>query len=100
MATAHTGATVMTNGRRVSLAECELRSNVMKTSTVPYSSTSNPLYVVVGFEWVLRAANLPDMWFHDLRHSCATPLLAQGAAPRVVMGILGVLPDLADHEHL
>jgi len=27
--------------------------------------------------------------FHDLRHSCATLLLVQGVAPRVVMEILG-----------
>lgn len=28
------------------------------------------------------------MRFHDLRHSCATLLLVQGVAPRVVMEIL------------
>jgi integrase len=33
------------------------------------------------------AANLLDMRFHDLRHSCATLLLVQGVAPRVVMEI-------------
>lgn len=29
------------------------------------------------------------MRFHDLRHTCATLLLAQGVYPRVVMEILG-----------
>ena len=29
------------------------------------------------------------MKFHSLRHSCATFLLVQGVAPRVVMDILG-----------
>ena len=29
------------------------------------------------------------MRFHDLRHSCASLLLAQGVAPRVVMETLG-----------
>jgi integrase len=29
------------------------------------------------------------MRIHDLRHSCATPLLAQGVNPRVVMETLG-----------
>jgi Phage integrase family len=37
----------------------------------------------------LAAAKLPDMRLHDLRHSCATLLLAQGVNPRVVMETLG-----------
>jgi integrase len=38
---------------------------------------------------LLKAAKLPDMRLHDLRHSCATLLLAQGVNPRVVMETLG-----------
>lgn len=41
------------------------------------------------FRRVLRKARLPRMRFHDLRHSCASLLLAQGIAPRVVMETLG-----------
>lgn len=41
------------------------------------------------FQNVLKAAGLPRRRFHDLRHSCATLLLAQGVSPRVVMDILG-----------
>jgi len=41
------------------------------------------------FKGVLAAASLPDVRFHDLRHSCATFLLAQGVNPRVAMEILG-----------
>ena len=37
----------------------------------------------------LHAAGLPRLKFHSLRHSCATFLLVQGVAPRVVMDILG-----------
>ena len=37
----------------------------------------------------LEAAGLPRLKFHSLRHSCATFLLVQGVAPRVVMDILG-----------
>ncbi|GAC1645647.1 MAG: hypothetical protein NVS9B11_17000 [Candidatus Dormibacteraceae bacterium] len=33
---------------------------------------------------LLDRADLPQMRFHDLRHSCASLLLAQGGAPRVV----------------
>jgi integrase len=35
------------------------------------------------------AARLPAIRLHDLRHSCATLLLAQGAHPRAVMETLG-----------
>jgi len=38
---------------------------------------------------LLDAARLPQRRLHDLRHSCATLLLAQGVSARVVMEILG-----------
>jgi len=38
---------------------------------------------------MLKAAELPRVRFHDLRHSCASFLLAQGVAPRAIMEILG-----------
>jgi hypothetical protein len=42
------------------------------------------------FKAALKQANLPHTTrFHDLRHSCATFLIAQGVHPRVVMEILG-----------
>ena len=41
------------------------------------------------FQERLDAAGLPKRRFHDLRHSCATLLLAQGISPRVVMDVLG-----------
>lgn len=42
-----------------------------------------------SFQSSLHRAGLPKMRFHDLRHSCATILLAIGVAPRTVMEILG-----------
>lgn len=36
-----------------------------------------------------RVAGLPHLRFHDLRHSAASLLLAQGVHPRVVMELLG-----------
>ncbi len=41
------------------------------------------------FQELLERIGLPRRRFHDLRHSCATLLLAQGVSPRVVMEILG-----------
>jgi integrase len=42
-----------------------------------------------NFHELLDQAGLPRVRFHDLRHSCATVLLAQGVPARVVMEILG-----------
>jgi len=41
------------------------------------------------FQAALKTAGLRRIRFHDLRHSCATLLLAQGVHPRVIMEILG-----------
>jgi integrase len=38
---------------------------------------------------ILQANSLPDLRFHDLRHSCATLLLSQGVDPRTIMETLG-----------
>ena len=42
-----------------------------------------------SFPRLLARAGLPRMRFHDLRHSCASLLLAQGVAARTVMEVLG-----------
>jgi integrase len=41
------------------------------------------------FKSILKKAGLPDMHFHDLRHSAATLLLAAGVNAKVVQEILG-----------
>jgi integrase len=41
------------------------------------------------FKEILRAAELPALRLHDLRHTTATLLLTQGVHPRVVMETLG-----------
>lgn len=56
------------------------------------TSTGRPLDqrdVLRSFRRILRKAKLPRMRFHDLRHSCASLLLAEGISPRVVMETLG-----------
>jgi integrase len=42
-----------------------------------------------AFHELLKAAKLPKTRIHDLRHTCATLLLAQGVHPKVVQEILG-----------
>jgi integrase len=42
-----------------------------------------------AFKALLRKAGLPDFRFHDLRHSAASLLLAQGVPMRAVMELLG-----------
>jgi hypothetical protein len=43
---------------------------------------------------------LDTVRLHDLRHACATFLLASAASPRTVMKTLGPQPNFTDHEHL
>ena len=45
--------------------------------------------LVRSFHALLERANLPSIRFHDLRHSCASLLAAQGVPARVAMEILG-----------
>lgn len=42
-----------------------------------------------AFKDLLGRAGLPKIRFHDLRHSAATLMLAQGVSPRVIMETLG-----------
>jgi integrase len=48
-----------------------------------------PRRITREFRALLERAGLPAIRLHDLRHSCATLLLAQGVSPRVVMETLG-----------
>jgi integrase len=41
------------------------------------------------YKRILRATGLPNVRFHDLRHTAATLLLAQGVSPRTIMETLG-----------
>jgi len=46
-------------------------------------------HLVRAFKAHLVRAGLPNIRFHDLRHSCASLLVAQGLHPRVMMEQLG-----------
>ena len=41
------------------------------------------------FKELLKKANLPDVRFYDLRHTCATLLLTKGVHPKIVQELLG-----------
>jgi integrase len=45
--------------------------------------------VLVQLKILLQKAELPDIRFHDLRHSVATMLLSTGVHPKIVQEILG-----------
>lgn len=57
------------------------------TSTI--GTPAEPRNVTRSFKALLIRAGILDIRFHDLCHSCASLLVAQGVHPRVVMGILG-----------
>jgi integrase len=57
------------------------------TSTIGTPVSSGD--VTKRFQALIRAAELPRLRFHDLRHGCASLLLAQGVHPRVVMEQIG-----------
>jgi integrase len=61
------------------------------------------------FKPLLKHARLPQIRFHDLRHTCATLLLCKNVNPKIVSEMLGhasiaitldtyshVLPDMQD----
>lgn len=64
-------------------------------ATQPVFSTAqgtppNPANLISRhFKPLLERAGLPDIRFHDLRHTCATLLLGQGVHPKIVQELLG-----------
>lgn len=42
-----------------------------------------------SFKRIKKKGNLPDIRFHDLRHTCATLLLTKGVHPKIVQELLG-----------
>ncbi len=51
--------------------------------------TMRPYTLTGKLERILRRAGLPKIRFHDLRHTCATLLLAKGVNPKIVSEMLG-----------
>jgi integrase len=57
--------------------------------TTTIGTPMDGIAVTRRFQALLASAGLPRQRFHDLRHACASLLLAQGVSPRVVMETLG-----------
>lgn len=56
----------------------------------PLGTPLNPTRdVLEPFKLLLKKAELPDIRFHDLRHSAATLLLSLGIHPKIVQELLG-----------
>ena len=55
----------------------------------PHGTPLDGTAVTKRLQAILDAAGLPHQRFHDLRHCCASLLLAENVSPRVVMEILG-----------
>ena len=62
-------------------------SGMVFTSTV--GTLMEPRTQQRKFKAILRAAELPNIRYHDLRNTAATLLLAQGVDPRTIMETLG-----------
>ena len=50
---------------------------------------SPPHLISRVFKPLLKKAGLPDIRFHDLRHTCASHLLSQNVHPKIVSEMLG-----------
>jgi integrase len=57
--------------------------------TTSIGTPLDPRSVIRRFHSILKTAGLPKLRFHDLRHSAATLLLAQGVTPRYITELLG-----------
>jgi integrase len=57
--------------------------------TTPIGTALDARNVHREFKAVLKNAELPSVRYHDLRHTAATLLLAQGVDPRTIMETLG-----------
>lgn len=57
--------------------------------TTSVGTVTEPRNLARGLDELIVAAGVRRIRLHDLRHTCASLLLAQGVSPRVVMEVLG-----------
>ena len=75
-------------------AEEELRASSYKDSGLVFSTViGTPVdaqnIINRHFKPLLKRVGLPDIRWHDLRHTCATLLLSRGTHPKYVQQLLG-----------
>jgi integrase len=75
------------NSQRLKLGELWQDSGFVFTGQLGQALHVNVL--VTHFKRLIRQSGLPDLRFHDLRHTSATLLLAQGVHPKIVQERLG-----------
>lgn len=56
--------------------------------TTKHGTPLEPRNLLRHFQATCQRIGLPCMRFHELRHTCASLLLAQGVEPRVIMELL------------
>jgi integrase len=76
------------------LGEIDMAGSLWEENGLIFASeTGEPLerrsIVKYQFKKVLKCAGLPDIRFHDLRHTCATLLLGRNVNPKIVSEMLG-----------
>ena len=60
-------------------------------------------HILDKFKKLLKQAELPDMRFHDLRHTAATLMLKQGVHPKIAQERLGhsnIIMTLNTYSHV
>lgn len=73
---------------RVKLADLYGDDGLIFSSEI--GTTLNPENLVKrSFKPLLKKAGLPEIRFHDLRHTCATLLMGRGVHPKLVQELLG-----------
>jgi len=68
---------------------CWLSGKQVQRLAEPIGTALEPRNVTRKFHVLLAGVGLPTVRFHDLRHTAATLLLAQGVDPRTIMETLG-----------
>ena len=75
------------------LAERQAAAKYWKENDMMFPSSRgtpmDPSNLYHNFKSLLKKANLPDIRFHDLRHTAATLMLQQGTHPKIVQERLG-----------
>jgi integrase len=90
----HAAAEALRNHLERQLEEMERMGSLYQPGGLVFATASGTLINPSNlrnrsFKPLLKRASLPDICFHDLRHTCATLLFSQGTHPKLVQELLG-----------